>query len=282
MRDVAFYINRKTGPIKYRDSGLADIFLGGSGLTAHVHIAGAGRDTSSVFKVKDVTVKIDSLKFSVRDTKHDALIKMFKPLVTGLVKKQISKAVQDAIRTGLEYVDGQLVAVRDRYTEARQNPDLNTTETFKSLFEKKAADAQSKADSIKNSDSQFKVVTSKRDSLLPNEGHEGGWINKVEDREAVAHQGEGWKSPAFNIVPTASGSGGSGVPRALAGTGPSTGYAGGASGTGTGTGTGTGSNLRTDATALKNDASGLKSQQAQGPQTQGLNAPVQAAPRANP
>jgi hypothetical protein len=102
-------------------------------MTAHVHLAGAGRDSSSVFKVKDVTVKIDSLKFSVRDTKHDLLIKTFKPLFTGLVKKQISKAAQDAIRTGLEYVDGQLVAVRDRYAEARNDPDTSTTGAFKSV-----------------------------------------------------------------------------------------------------------------------------------------------------
>jgi hypothetical protein len=33
---------------------------------------------------------------------------MLKPLATGLVKKQIAKAIEDAIRTGLEYVDEQL------------------------------------------------------------------------------------------------------------------------------------------------------------------------------
>lgn len=67
MRDVAFYFNKKTGLPKMKDSGLADVFLGGEGLTVKVHITGAGKDTSSVFKVKDVNVKVDSLKFSVRD-----------------------------------------------------------------------------------------------------------------------------------------------------------------------------------------------------------------------
>lgn len=67
MRDVAFYFNKKNGFPKIKDSGLADVFLGGEGLTATVHLASAGRDRSSVFHVKDVHVKLDSLKFSVRD-----------------------------------------------------------------------------------------------------------------------------------------------------------------------------------------------------------------------
>ncbi len=33
MRDVAFYFNNKKGPIKIRDSGLADFVLGGKGLS---------------------------------------------------------------------------------------------------------------------------------------------------------------------------------------------------------------------------------------------------------
>jgi hypothetical protein len=67
MRDVAFYFNKKSGLPKIKDSGLADVFLGGEGLTITVHLTGAGKDTSSVFHVKNVTVKVNSLKFSVRD-----------------------------------------------------------------------------------------------------------------------------------------------------------------------------------------------------------------------
>jgi len=67
MRDVAFYFNKKSGLPKIKDSGLADVLLGGEGLTIKVHLVGAGKDTSSVFHVKNVTVKVDSLKFSVRD-----------------------------------------------------------------------------------------------------------------------------------------------------------------------------------------------------------------------
>ena len=83
----------------------------------------AGKDKSSVFKVHDVHVKVDSLKFSIRDSKHDFLYKTLKPIATGLVKRQIQKAIRDALHTGLEYVDGQLVAVRDKMAAAEKEAD---------------------------------------------------------------------------------------------------------------------------------------------------------------
>ncbi|KAJ1306987.1 hypothetical protein OPQ81_007967 [Rhizoctonia solani] len=172
MRDVAFYFNKKSGMPKLKDSGLADVLLGGEGLSAKVHLKSApSKDKSSVFYVKDVRVKIDSLKFSIRDSKHDALYKI--------------------------YVDEQLVATRDRMNDAQATGEKSRTEVLKEMFERKRDEASSKAS---KTDAQFKIV-SKRDSvLIPNAGHESGWINKQADREASAREGEGWKSKAFTIV----------------------------------------------------------------------------------
>lgn len=83
----------------------------------------AGKDKSSVFKVHDVHVKVDSLKFRIRDSKHDFLYKTLRPLATALVKRQIQKAIRDALHTGLEYVDGQLVSVRDKMEMASKEED---------------------------------------------------------------------------------------------------------------------------------------------------------------
>ncbi|CAE7147721.1 unnamed protein product [Rhizoctonia solani] len=198
MRDVAFYFNKKSGMPKLKDSGLADVLLGGEGLSAKVHIKSAPpKDTSSVFYVKDVRVKIDSLKFSIRDSKHDALYKIVKPLATGLIKKQIAKAIESSIRTGLEYVDQQLVATRDRMNDAQATGEKSRTEVLKEMFERKKDEASSKTS---KADSQFRIV-SKRDSvLIPEAGHESGWINKQADREAAINDGEGWKSKAFTVV----------------------------------------------------------------------------------
>ena len=91
------------------------------------------RDTSSVFKVKEVHVKVDTLKFSIRDSKHDTLYNTLRPLAMGLVKKQIKKALEDAMRTGLEYVDGQLVTVRARMEEAKKSDESSRTKVLQEV-----------------------------------------------------------------------------------------------------------------------------------------------------
>jgi hypothetical protein len=54
----------------------------------------------SVFKVKSVNVKVDTLKFSILDSKHD-LLYTIKPIAMGLMKKQIKKATKGSITTSL-------------------------------------------------------------------------------------------------------------------------------------------------------------------------------------
>ena len=56
--------------------------------------------------------------------------------------------------------------------------------------------------SVSTSHSQFKVVSNKRDSLLSEVGNPAGWVNRSAEKEAKVKQGHGWRSEAFNIVPT--------------------------------------------------------------------------------
>jgi len=197
MRDVAFYFNKKTGFPKLRDSGLADVVLGGSGLSVTIHLASApAKDTTSVFQVKNVAVKVDSLKFAIRDSKHDGLYNTLRPLATGLVKKQIQKALQSAITTGLEYIDGQLVGVRERMNQAKASDETTRMQALQDIFQRKKDEAASVKS---NKDGQFKVVA-KRDSVLLDQGHPAGWVNRQADLADKAQQGQNWKSPAFTIV----------------------------------------------------------------------------------
>ncbi|KAH8992986.1 hypothetical protein EDB92DRAFT_520703 [Lactarius akahatsu] len=202
MRDVAFYYRKKTGIPKIADSGLADVLLGGGGLTVTVELASADKDKSSIFKVRDVRVKVHSLKFSIHGSKRDILYKTLRPLATVLIKRQIQKAVADAIKTGMEYVDGQLVSVRDRVDEARASSDSSRTDVLRAAFQRKKEDADEPA-SVKTAErrkSQFKVVAKRDSAILPQLGHPSGWATKVQERTEAAEKGENWHSDAFAIV----------------------------------------------------------------------------------
>jgi hypothetical protein len=78
---------KKSGFPKISDHGLADVFIGGSGISGKVHIESTDR-RGSVFHVREVKVKIDTLKFKLRDTKHNFLYATIRPLATGLIKKR--------------------------------------------------------------------------------------------------------------------------------------------------------------------------------------------------
>ncbi|RDX45619.1 hypothetical protein OH76DRAFT_1558936 [Lentinus brumalis] len=204
MRDVAFYFRKKTGTPKLTDSGLADVLLGGSGLTVTAHLVSADKDRTSVFKVKDVSTSIDTLKFSIRDSKHDTLYKLLGPLATGLVKKQLQKAVGGAVRTMLEYVDGQLAGVRDQMNEAKASEDKGRRDVLRQqLQQRKEEAARAKAEAKAKKEergAQFKVVTQPQDELLSGAGHPAGWVNRAGERQEAARKGEEWRSEAYNVV----------------------------------------------------------------------------------
>nr|CDI56129.1 conserved hypothetical protein [Melanopsichium pennsylvanicum 4] len=203
MRDVHFFFKKKMGFPKLNERGTADVFLGGKGLTVTVHLeaenAPRGRKSRHIFTVKQVVAKVDKLKFAIRDSKHDTLIKVLRPLATGIIKKQISKAAEQGIRDGLEDLDRQLVELRDRIERNKQIEGKGIGDAFKETF------AKNSDDDSKKSDGTFKLATSKRNSILPNLGHPDGWIQKVDERDAAAkatpaHVNKDWYSPAFTIV----------------------------------------------------------------------------------
>jgi len=162
----------------------------------------------SLFRVKNVHVKVDALKFSIRDSRHDLLYKTLRPLATGLIKRQVAKAIEDGIRSGFEWADRELFKVRANMAAANEG-DGSKMDVLKSVFSSNgsataddttvAASNQSTKSAKRNS--TFKIVPTRDSMLLPDAGHEKGWIRKASEKEDLATDGEGWKSSAFSIVP---------------------------------------------------------------------------------
>jgi len=166
------------------------VLLGGEVLSPAIELVSTRKDPASVFKVHDVHVKVDTLKFAIRGSSHDFLYKTLWSLATDLIKKQTQKAIKDTLITGT--IDRQLVSVRDRIETAKNTEGQNRTDMLKELFTKKSDEAGSTKPT--ESKSQFKIVVDKRNGILVNEENLAGWVNRTAEKEKLATQGEEWRS----------------------------------------------------------------------------------------
>ncbi|KAJ7853048.1 hypothetical protein B0H14DRAFT_3655747 [Mycena olivaceomarginata] len=83
--------------------------------------------------------------------------------------------------------------------EAKASDDCSRREVLAELFKRKKDDAVSVVSRATSAGrSQFKVVASKRESLLPNSGHPTGWVNRADDAKAAETSNE-WCSDVFDI-----------------------------------------------------------------------------------
>ncbi|KAK4051695.1 hypothetical protein OIO90_004645 [Microbotryomycetes sp. JL221] len=197
LRDVSFYIKRKSGFPKLTDEGQMDVFLGGKGISGKVHLESTGRK-HHVFNVKDVSVKLDSLKLAIRNKRHNILVAMLKPLAQGLIKKGIAKAIEGAIRDGLQQLDAQLADISERVEEAEDEEGAGKFTKVKKAFAEKKSEAEQKKEEAKPA-GQFQITTD-RDSRLVNWSGPDSIVDKAAERVDAAKGGDGWKSDAFWVT----------------------------------------------------------------------------------
>jgi len=202
LKDVAFYIKKKTGFPKLTDSGYADVFLGGKGLSGKIHLESTGR-RDHAFKVIEVKIKIDKLKFAVRESKHSFLINTLRPLATGLIKGALTKAIEAAIRSGLEQVDMQVADIRERLDHAKNQEGTSKIDSLKASFnQKKAEGERAKAKAQDKEPSGKFSLTLEPDQKLVN------WSARDSMVEKIAHHQEGatktgskeWESENFTLA----------------------------------------------------------------------------------
>ncbi|KAL7411789.1 hypothetical protein BDY24DRAFT_121689 [Mrakia frigida] len=207
LRDVGFFLKKKTGFPKIQDSGLADVLMAGEGLSVAVVLLATSGRTDSVFEVKSVHAKVGTLKIAIRGTKKDWLYKLFSSTASGLIKKAIGKAVEQSVRTSLGYIDQQLVGVRNRMDEAKDSDELTRTQVLKELFQKKKEDAEANKRKVESKaaerDSKFAIVTDREKSILPDENPPVSIAADTWKKEDVAKKDASksgdWHNRAFDL-----------------------------------------------------------------------------------
>lgn len=200
IRDVPFYFKKKSGFPKMSDSGIADVLLAGKGISGQVHLQSTGR-TGHAFNVVGVTVKVDSLKFKVRDAKHSFLISVIRPLATGLIKKAIENGIASAIRSGLEQVNQQLSDITERLHDASGRDDVNRRDVIRDAFARRKEEAAHKAKETDKKTGDFKVSADRNSKILEWESKQSIVATSDKRAEQSSTPNRDWHSPKFDVVP---------------------------------------------------------------------------------
>lgn len=89
LRDVSYYVKRKTGFPSITDQGVADIFLGGDGFSFKLQLSTADKhDRARFFKVDKIDVQIKHMTIKLKQSKHKLLFAIFKPLLLGVIDRK--------------------------------------------------------------------------------------------------------------------------------------------------------------------------------------------------
>lgn len=213
LRDVSYYIKKKTGFPTLRDTGLADFYLGRDGLSFTISLSTAtAKSPNSYFQVDNVKVNIQDLDVRLRKSRHKILFAIFRPLLLMIAKPAIKAVLQQQIKKSFNDLDQMAYDVRLEKKriahDVKVNPDSAKkpsifqmysdavkNEMFKSR-EKKAEANKGKPDreaktniAMTQHDSMFKNI------ILP----KGISSNKATKYKEMALSGERWTSPIFSI-----------------------------------------------------------------------------------
>lgn len=124
LRDVSYYINKKQGFPSIKDTGVMDIFMGGTGFSFKIAMETAEKsDQQHFFKINTVNVDMKSLTIKLKQSKHKLLFNIFKPLLFSVVKPAISKVLEKLIKDQVHLLDGKAYAIHQEAERAAKAPE---------------------------------------------------------------------------------------------------------------------------------------------------------------
>ena len=205
LRDVSFHFKRKQGFPSISDTGVADIFLPGDGLTFKIKVSTADKkDRQNFFKVDKVDIDFKQLKLKVTKSNHKLLFSLFKPIALKAMRPALQKAVEKAIKDQFHQMDAFLYEVKQEadkaQAEIKNDPEKapNVYQRYSTAFQKRILQGKEKAKAV-TEDKKVNVAMTKEDSIFPNLSLPGGISSKASEYKELARKGEKWESPVFSI-----------------------------------------------------------------------------------
>jgi len=205
LKDVSYYVKRKQGFPSITDTGIADIYLGGSGLSFKMKLSTADKkDRQNFFKVDKVDVDVKNFNIKLQKSKHKILFAIAKPTMLKVIRPALQKVLEKQIKDQVHELDSLLYQVKleaDRAAEeVKNNPEQaeNIYSRYVSAFQKKVLQGKKKAEEI-NAKTKVNVAVTKQDSIFPNIHLPGGISSKATEYKETATKGDSWESPIFTL-----------------------------------------------------------------------------------
>ena len=205
LRDVSYYVNKKQGFPSLKDTGVMDIFMGGSGFSFKIAMETADKsDQQHFFKINKVDVDIKSLTIKLKQSKHKTLFNVFRPLMFAILRPAVGKVLEKLIKDQVHNADSKAYAIHKEAEKAgraaAQDPE-NAPNIYnryvtaaQNTFTKKQQAAQEVA-----SDKKANVAMTQKDSIFPQIKLPGGISTKATEYKDLAAKGDKWESPVFGI-----------------------------------------------------------------------------------
>jgi hypothetical protein len=134
LRDVSFYVKRKQGFPSITDQGLADIFLGGSGLSFKIKMSTAEKsDRQNFFKVDKVDVDVKNFNIKLRQSHHKLLFGIFKPFMLKVLRPALQKTLEKQIKEQVHQLDTLIWRIKQEADRAQKEASpipLNSSYTM--------------------------------------------------------------------------------------------------------------------------------------------------------
>lgn len=205
LRDVSYYINKKQGFPSLKDTGVMDIYMGGTGFSFTLAMETADKtDRQHFFKINKVNVDIKSLNIKLKQSKHKLLFNLVKPLLFSIIRPAVGKVLEKLIKDQVHELDSNAYGIyleAERVAKAAANDPENAPNIYNryvNAFQKKALDAKQKAQEA-SSDKKANVAVTQHDSIFPEIRLPGGISTKATDYKNLAAKGDKWESPIFGI-----------------------------------------------------------------------------------
>ncbi len=210
IRDVAYYVHKKQGFPSLTDTGVMDLFIGGSGLTANIALETADpKDRTHFFKPATVHVNIHSLNIKLKKSSHKTLFSIFRPLLLAVMKPAIAKAAESQIKSAIQDADSQLYEI---YKEVSRQKELQEKRLKNGEVEEAQSDMKLYLSTLQRRFNETKeqkaqrvaqtkvnVATTTDKSILKDKKLPGITSGLATEMRHKAAEGDSWQSPIFSL-----------------------------------------------------------------------------------